>query len=279
MNYFIAMFLLFLVSTQVANASEPDGSPNSSSNSGDKGSEVVLRNHSSEDGGNLDSLDSVLKSVNDMKTEEIFDDESSLGKLKLNCEVTPAMDGVYVPKQPFNKSNNLMRKPGSAVKARGEYLLIKGKVMDEDCLPISDAVIQIWQTDTAGGYFNSYETRSEWELKSASYDKNFAYSGSAQTNNLGEYSFVTIFPNSIDNGSAPRINFIIKHQDFKEIKTMMYFNQHPKNDYDTFLKEVPPERRNLLLPASRPVDPTGQIEGREYNFNITLEGINKFRRY
>lgn len=277
MNYFIAMVIVFLGFSQVAYSSEPgDGS----GQGGTKGSEVVLKNQTSEE---IENIDSVLESVNGMagdKTDGGADLDNGVStKLKLSCDVTPSMEHVYIPKEQFKKSNNLIRKPGSALKARGEYVSIKGQVMDEDCLPISDAVIQIWQTDSAGGYLESYKTHSEWTLVSADYDKNFAYSGSTQTNNLGEYNFVTILPSSKIEEAAPRINFIIKHPDFKEITTMMYFNKHPKNESDIYLAKVPDDKKNLLTPTGKPIDASGQVGGREYDFNITLEGINKFRRY
>jgi protocatechuate 3,4-dioxygenase beta subunit len=273
MNYFIAVVIVFLGFSQASNASEPgDGSDKK----GAKGSEVILKNDKSQE---IDNIDSVIKSVNDMETDKTPDNTVSTGKLSLSCDVTPSIENLYITKEPFEKSNNLIRKPGSALKAKGQYVSIKGQVMDEDCLPISDAVIQIWQTDSAGGYLESYKTNSEWDVASANYDKNFAYSGSAQTNNLGEYNFVTILPYSKIDEVAPSINFVIKHPDFKEITTIMYFKNHPKNDSDVYLAKVPEERKSLLFPASKPIDPSGQVEGREYNFNITLEGINKFRRY
>jgi protocatechuate 3,4-dioxygenase beta subunit len=179
----------------------------------------------------------------------------------------------------MHKTNNLIRKPGSAVRAKGQYAVITGQVLDRDCLPISNAVIKIWQTDTAGNYIDAYTLQSDWEVMSPDYDKNFAYSGSTQTNNLGEYTFLTVLPVSKDEGLAPHVNFTIKHSDFQDIHTRMYFNKHPKNSSDTALNSMGANTKNLIIAKGQPIDKMDRTKGREYKFNITLEGINKYRRY
>ena len=119
---------------------------------------------------------------------------AKLGSLSLKCHTTPSLEHNHLTFKPIKKSNNLIRKPGSALRAKGQYIVLSGQVLDKDCLPISNAVIQIWQTDTAGNYLEAYDLINDWDTMNPDYDKNFAYSGSTQTNNLGEYNFVTILP-------------------------------------------------------------------------------------
>jgi protocatechuate 3,4-dioxygenase beta subunit len=197
----------------------------------------------------------------------------------LECVVTPSLKPDHIPLKSIKKANNLLRKPGSARRANGQYVQIVGHVVDEDCLPIPDVEVQIWQTDSAGKYEDDYDTNSEWEPVSKTYDKNFGYSGAAQTNNLGEFSFITILPAMYNKDLAPHINFYVRHPEYKEIATMMFFGKHPRNDIDKNLKTLTPDERDVLISNGRRIDPQDMLDGRVYDFLITMQGVSKHKRY
>lgn len=200
-------------------------------------------------------------------------------ELLMDCKTTPSIYPDNIPKQKIGKSNNLMRKAGSARRANGQYIEIIGKVVDEDCVPIPDVEVQIWQADSAGKYLDDYAKKTEWDVVPESYDRNFAYSGAAQTNNLGEFSFITILPASNDPEIAPHINFFVRHPDFREVATMMFFDKHPKNDTDKNLIKLKGDAHDAVIATSQKLDPTGKTEGRQYMFIMTLEGISKYKRF
>lgn len=200
-------------------------------------------------------------------------------EIRLDCEATPTVDPSHMLMGRAKKSNNLIRKAGSARRANGQYIRIFGQVVDEDCTPVPNAIIMIWQADSAGKYEQEYTLKSQWDVRDKSYDKYFAYSGVAQTNNTGEFSFVTILPGIKTEGQAPHINMSIYHEGFEEINTMMFFNKHPRNRIDEKLTKIPQEKRELLIAKGRKLDPTGGVEGRIYTFNITMNGINKYKGY
>ena len=139
----------------------------------------------------------------------------------------------------FHKSNNLTRKAGSFKKAKGEPLYIKGKVTDAFGVPISNAKIKIWQTNSAGKYHSLLETYSTY------LDPNFIMSGEANTDNLGNYEFITIFPGFYDD-RAPHINLMVSHDDFGIIETEFYFKNHPLNKTDPVYFAYPRQDRELL---------------------------------
>jgi protocatechuate 3,4-dioxygenase beta subunit len=211
--------------------------------------------------------------------QALSDTKLSNEELLMDCKVTPALEHDHIPFERINKSNNLLRKPGSVRRATGSYIQLRGKVLDEDCLPISNATIQIWQTDNSGLYLEAYSLKTEWDIRDKKFDRNFAYSGTAYTNNLGEFNFVTILPVSNVDLIAPHINMIVKHEDFGTLNSMIFFNHHPKNHSDLNLKKLGSEEQKLLLAKGKKLYPYTAAEGREYNFNITLKGINKYRSY
>lgn len=197
----------------------------------------------------------------------------------MDCEATPKIEPDYIPLKDIKRSNNLVRKPGSPARAKGTYITINGRVTDENCNPIQGAFIRIWQTDSDGNYEDVYTKKSEWDVVNKDYDKNFAYSGMAQTDNLGIFNFVTILPVSNDDDKAPHINFKVKHNDFEELYTMMFFNHHPKNEKDSNYNDLHYKERDLVTAKGHKLDPTDKLDGRVYEYNITLKGLSKYKTY
>lgn len=196
----------------------------------------------------------------------------------LRCKVTPAIDPTFIPLKAIKKSSNLLRKAGSPERARGRYIQFRGRVVGEDCVPVSNAVVQIWQADSAGKYDANYEMSSEWDVADEDYDPNFAYTGTAQTNNAGEFMFLTILPGVID-GRAPHINMSVNQSDFEDVITKIFFEKHPRNGEDPDFKELSPVKQQLVSAHGQELDPGGKLEGRVYNVTITLRGIHKYKRF
>lgn len=204
------------------------------------------------------------------------------------CKPTPTLDPSYVPEDSINKNGNLMRKPGAVERARGQYVHITGHVVDEQCVPIPNAVIQIWQHDDQGKGLNDYITKTVWDTRDPDYDKNFAYTGTAQTDNNGKFSLLTIFPGvkEEDEISAPHINIKVLHSDFKTLKTRMYFAKHPRNESDNILASLnidyskkQPDIRGRVIAQGKPIDKNNHANGREYELNLVLDGIAHYRRF
>lgn len=187
-----------------------------------------------------------------------------------NCPTTPEV-WQLVSAPEIEKSNNLRRKTGSTEFAKGDFIIIEGRLTDSNCVPISDAYIQIWHANSFGIYEHE---KGNFNKK----DKNFKGSGATITDNLGYYRFLTIFPGSI-NGDAPHVNFIIQHKDFFPIETTMFFENHDSNLQDPILNtEVDEQKRYLLVAKAEKINKNSQ-EDIKYRFDITLEGKNKFLNY
>jgi len=172
----------------------------------------------------------------------------------------------------FVNSNNLIRKTGSFYQARGEVIAIEGKVTDSFGVPIEGAIIEIWQTNSAGKYQNLLEKNSRFM------DVYFNMSGRAVTDNLGNYSFLTIMPGSyLDR--APHINMNIYHEQFGRIETEFYFDKHPKNELDYQYLSYNEDDRKLLTAS---VELSNKFDKDSYKrcyFNIVMNGVHKYKSF
>ena len=114
---------------------------------------------------------------------------------KLNhCKVTRNIFSDYEPKL-FESTNNLLRKTGKLSKFYGEKILIKGKVLDQNCVPVADAKVYLWQMGSDGKYpYEPLKTRVDKTRFTDKSDSSFTGSGTATTNNKGEYYFISMLP-------------------------------------------------------------------------------------
>ncbi|RZI47303.1 dioxygenase [Rickettsiales endosymbiont of Peranema trichophorum] len=182
-----------------------------------------------------------------------------------SCWTTPEIWDTDPPMS-IQKHNDLRRQPGSAEFAQGQFIDIEGKVLDANCVPVSQAIVEIWQKDSLGN--------GQDESK----DLRFGYSGTAVTDNLGNFRFLTVYPGvhlAAKQEVAPHINFRVRHVDFPLFETKMYFPDHSANNFDVYLKNFIDKNRSNLLVSSN----IGSHDPVTFRFNITLEGSNKYKYY
>ncbi len=207
--------------------------------------------------------------------------------ISVDCRETPM---VWDKKRQPNiyMGNNLWRYVGSADFANGTYIIIEGRILDKNCVPVPNAVVEIWQLDANGYDSNYYDdipesnlTLSMESMKNA--DKNFVGSGTAITNNLGQYKIYTIVPGTDSQYRLPHINFAIRHQDFNEFITQMYFPEDSILEKDKFMmkyfKNI--DVRKLLIAKKYTVDKKILPERDVviYKFDIVLKNVNKYVKY
>jgi len=172
----------------------------------------------------------------------------------------------------FHTTNNLTRKTGSFYDARGELILIKGIITDSFGIPISGAIIEIWQTNSIGKYQSILAKDSDF------FDENFTGSGRAVSDNLGHYNFITIFPGSyLDR--APHINLNIYHAQFGLIETEIYFEDHPKNLEDYHYLSYNNEEREEITAQFFLEDVLDRDSRKIFIFNIVMEGVHLYKNF
>jgi len=139
-------------------------------------------------------------------------------------------------------------------------------------VPLRGAKIEVWQMDDAGQYV------SPSSAKFANPQPLFAGSGRAVANNLGAYSFLTVFPN-LSGNAAPYINVRVSHHLIKPFVTRMYFADDIRNDAVPALHKMSWDKRQLLEADLEPwVSPEGD-KGQHAVFDVTVKGYDPFAKY
>ena len=134
----------------------------------------------------------------------------------------------------------------------GERITIRGKVFDGDRNVVPDAVLEIWQADSAGQYPSELPAPP-------SASPRFLGFGRIETDDQGEFCFTTIKPGRVrsPDGSmqAPHLVITLFSRGLlKPLHTRLYFPDQAGNADDPVLKLVPAERRSTLV-ATPSADP------------------------
>lgn len=152
------------------------------------------------------------------------------------CDVSKAAINDYEPAT-FEKTNNLLRKTGEESMFCGESVIVYGRVLDQNCVPISDAKLYAWQTDCQGKY--PYKALKEKivdaELMGEESNLTFVGNGTATTNNKGEFHFITVYPPSM-HGVGPHLNVRVEHFAMGDLQTRLVLKgkevKKPSDDPD-----------------------------------------------
>jgi protocatechuate 3,4-dioxygenase, alpha subunit len=151
----------------------------------------------------------------------------------------------------------------------GTRIRVFGRVLDGDRQPIEDALIEVWQANSAGRYRHPDDRRTEIPL-----DEGFTGFGRALTDfKTGEYLIETVKPGPVPDPEgehqAPHLNFIIQARGMLNPSfTRVYFcDEEEANQADLVLGMVPAERRHTLIATcDDPGDPQG------YRFDVRFQG-------
>ncbi len=178
------------------------------------------------------------------------------------CKVTKSAMNDYEPSK-FQITNNLLRPAGGQSIYCGKKIVIMGKVLDENCVPVSDAKVYLWQVGCDGKYpFTPLRQRIDKKMLNLASKSSFTGSGTATTDNKGEFYFITIYPQSIDK-EVPHANVRVEHMTLGMLQTKLYLSSANELSGDEFIN---PSLNNL------------DCEVDIYNFDIVLPG-ETLRRY
>jgi protocatechuate 3,4-dioxygenase alpha subunit len=149
-------------------------------------------------------------------------------------------------------------------KTLGERITVTGRVLDGAGAPVKDAVLEIWQADSAGLYNSPSELRG-------TADPNFTGWGRCPTNSTdGVFRFETIKPGRVPfkdgRKMAPHITvWIVARGINVGLHTRMYFPEETAaNAEDPLLARIEHRDRVATL--------IGVKEGSSYTFDVHLQG-------
>ena len=192
----------------------------------------------------------------------------------VNCKQTPQIYDLNNKPNKFSLSNNLRRKASSPLTANGELIYIVGRVTDINCIPVKDANVFIWHANTHGIYQNNQDNDSTELIPEEldMYDYQFIGSGKAVTDNLGNYSFITVMPGTNNQNKVPQVHFMLQHSEFPEFNTTMFFPEYNNLTDNRFNSNS----NSHLLVGKRSINTLGI---KTYHFNITIEGKVPHKHY
>ncbi|UHL66024.1 protocatechuate 3,4-dioxygenase subunit alpha [Paralcaligenes sp. KSB-10] len=148
--------------------------------------------------------------------------------------------------------------------ARGEHIMLAGRVFDGAGKVVNDALLEIFQADADGRYAESAAQIG------ASGFTGFGRVGTG-TDPDSRYIVQTVKPGATD-GAAPHVDVILTMRGMlNHLFTRIYFDDETAaNAEDPVLQSVPAERRNTLL-ARRQV-----LDGRViYHFDFYMQGAQE----
>jgi protocatechuate 3,4-dioxygenase beta subunit len=160
---------------------------------------------------------------------------------------TPAQTaGPFYPvADQVDKDADLIIVDGSKKIAEGQIVIIEGQLTDQFCLPVQNALVEIWQACQSGKYNHPSDPNT------APIDPNFQYWGKAITNELGQYRFRTIIPGSYPADKnwrrPPHVHFKVSKLGYVELITQMYFKGETLNEKDLILKRLKPTDQSKVI--------------------------------
>ena len=209
------------------------------------------------------------------------------------CKPTARVSVMHYPgDEAITTNNNLILPTGKSVEADGQKLVIQGRLVDSQCKPLKEAVVEIWQVNP----FGQYELLEDDEA--ATSKPAFAGTGQAISNADGQFTFTTAFPGVISYQvkepykvriknkevtkyrmitlqRAPHINLLVKPDDMAQFSTTLFFDGDRRNSDDIVFKKLNTTQQSSVMLNMSPVDDTTVVATKE----IVLPGLTPYRTY
>ena len=155
----------------------------------------------------------------------------------------------------------------------GERIVVSGRVLDENSKPVANALIELWQANSAGRY------RHDIDDHDAPLDPNFTGVGRVLTGADGSYRFITIKPaaypwrNHYNAWRPAHLHFSLFGLGLvQRLVTQMYFPDDPLLPYDPMYNSIPNEKARERLISQFDWERTMPDIALAYRFDMVLRG-------
>src|SRR3984957_8830819 len=175
--------------------------------------------------------------------------------------------GPYFPAEFVDGCDDLTHFEGKP--ARGQHMLLTGRVLEQGGKPTRNTILEIWQPDASGIFRNPLDPRF------AEVDPGFLGWGRARTDAQGCYRFLTVVPGGGFN-RCPHVNLMILAIGLtRRLVTTAFFSETPVIvDDDPVLNCVEdPAARSRLFARREPALDSDRLIA--YHFDIVLRGENE----
>ena len=155
----------------------------------------------------------------------------------------------------------------------GERIIVAGRVLDADGLPVAGTLVEVWQANAAGRYADPADSHP------APLDPNFSGAGRCVTDAAGRYRFLTVKPgaypwaNHLNAWRPAHIHFSLFGAELgSRVVTQMYFPGDPLLRLDPIFQAIPDPRGQERLLARFDLELTEPAWALGYRWDIVLRG-------
>ena len=194
-------------------------------------------------------------------------------KEKILCKPTKKIRVASKPitYEPPYTNNNTIKRSGQFANPYLNKIFIRGIIKDKRCIPIPNALIEIWQDDEYGkkryDQF-SYSFIDRYNLNEDQYSKFLGIATTTSDNN-GNFAFISVIPSSkVKPKKQSLINVSVTHEDFPNIENQIILKPH-----------FPIKKSNKKIIAFRNIEAEKIYKLPTYDFEIILDGTNKHKIY
>lgn len=194
--------------------------------------------------------------------------------LAMESTITEETGPLFNPGQLGPLDNNLiMNWTQGKAPAVGERILMHGRVLDENCRPVPNTLVEIWQANAGGRYRHIKDTYF------APLDPNFGGCGRTITDEEGYYQFLTIrpgaypWPNRGNDWRPMHIHVSVFGSGFgQRLITQMYFEGDPLIDRCPIAATVKDRSQLDRLVAPLDLGSSKPFDFLAYKFDIVMRG-------
>lgn len=168
---------------------------------------------------------------------------------------------------------DLSRAEPGMTQSVGQLISVFGRVLDEDGSPMSNAIVELWQANSAGRYIH------ELDHTGAPLDPNFTGQGRLVTGPEGEFRFFTVKPGAypvLESGwwwRPPHIHFSIFGRSWMDrYVTQIFFPGEPLNETDLLLNGVGDREARERLIFQFDSTSMGEINAISYKRDFVVRG-------
>lgn len=207
-----------------------------------------------------------------------------------HCPATPAVGAIVYPgAAKIPHTNDLVKPTGKPDEAEGQTVYLMGKVLDTECNPLSDVVVELWQPDP----FSRFIIPTDSDM--ASPVAMFAGAGKAYTGIDGTFSFRTLFPGTLHicekrdkNGKciqslerAPFFNIRISGKAIRSssVSMALFFENDRRNPTDPVYKTLSDAGKQQLTMKVLPGDGGGYAAGMRTYLELIVPTNAHFHGY
>jgi protocatechuate 3,4-dioxygenase beta subunit len=178
--------------------------------------------------------------------------------------------GPFFPTTFSDGCNDLTHYNGRV--ARGQHIILSGRVLEEGGQPTVNTILEIWQPD-ANGIF-----RHPLDPRCGQADPGFFGWGRAKTDAQGRYDFRTVLPGAYEWDGAlrrPHLNMMVLAIGLtRRLVTTVFFPEQPDNLSDPVLNCVADSAARTRLVAKRSLEEDSS-DASSYRFDLILRGAEE----